>query len=317
VAGAGRNSKKILNLPATRLKFCLQDAIYRVFYCNHPIFNFANCIYGRDLFMKTNNHSRPAAFTLIELLVVIAIIAILAAMLLPALAAAKSKARQISCMNQLKQMGLAMVNYIGDSNDNMPSVAGNGAGFNTTDWIYWRNDGGTSTLNPNGPKDLIQNSLILQYMGSASSTNIFIDPARNNVIPNPRYGYSYSLNGSMAMEYPDAGATPYTNTPCRYSTINHPSNKFMFVEEPASLSPNECPAPAIATEAANGAPGDFLDDGRWEPSPDDNPFNHNLISIRHHPSGPNAGGNVAFVDGHAQLTPWTEGTNDVYVTAKY
>ena len=52
------------------------------------------------------------SFTLIELLVVIAIIAILAAMLLPALAKARAKARAISCINNLKQNGLAPVHGI-------------------------------------------------------------------------------------------------------------------------------------------------------------------------------------------------------------
>ncbi len=94
-----------------------------------------------------SNHTR-SGFTLIELLVVIAIIAILAAILFPVFAQAREKARQISCLSNLKQIGLAFLMYTQDYDETFPSTTqANGGCAPLSDW--WGAGGGWTTwVNP-------------------------------------------------------------------------------------------------------------------------------------------------------------------------
>src|SRR5438132_12104094 len=87
----------------------------------------------RPLMPSSRREGSKRGFTLIELLVVVAVIAILAALLLPALSAAKEKASRTACVNNMRQLALAMTMYTHDNRDFMP-------------WPQWYNTYGPSWL---------------------------------------------------------------------------------------------------------------------------------------------------------------------------
>ena len=97
-----------------------------------------------------SNNSASTGFTLVELLVVIGIIAILAALLLPALAVSKANARQVACLNNLKQLQIAGTLYMDDTKQCLPENNFGLLNYDPNVSAYWceavTNYGGTTNL---------------------------------------------------------------------------------------------------------------------------------------------------------------------------
>jgi prepilin-type N-terminal cleavage/methylation domain-containing protein len=142
---------------------------------------------------KHSNSNR--GFTLIELLVVIAIIAILAALLMPALARAKTKRQSISCLNNLKQLQFSWFSYCQDANDFFPpnlSVGLPGAANNQPgSWV---------TGNAQQPGANITNIVNGALYGQVRSAAVYRCPADRSSIrggSSPRLR-SYSVRRGLA-----------------------------------------------------------------------------------------------------------------------
>jgi prepilin-type N-terminal cleavage/methylation domain-containing protein/prepilin-type processing-associated H-X9-DG protein len=295
---------------------------------------------------RPNTLHKPyqGAFTLIELLVVIAIIAILAAMLLPALSAAKKKGQQTYCINNVKQLGLAMNIYIGDNNDTYAGAAsGSSYGYHMEDWIYWRSPAIAQANNDkaaDGSWATIDKSPMVKALGTGGSTNIFRCPmdtydkdrvtyALNSTTEGP-YMYSYEFT-SYDLENGQSGPSPGLTTiinltgqaafHSKSTQVHNPSGKLMTVEPVAALNQGN-DEPAI--ETVSGHPQWVVQCGRWQPfaatPASTSPLTYstvpssidNFLSIRHGKKS-----DACFADGHVEPVGQNYGTNYQYSLPSY
>jgi prepilin-type N-terminal cleavage/methylation domain-containing protein len=235
-------------------------------------------------------HTADFGFTLIELLVVIAIIAILAAMILPALAAAKAKALGVTCVNNLHQMGLVNAMYTGDNGDRMalPNWDGGGAinpatppitPYDAPGWLYTVTAG--AIPNPNAvrwrpnPTSAWQTGLWFKYMPNQNAYYCPVDIKSPTFTKNQRANElsSYVMDGAVC-GYPEPAVARSCKTPQVWSPLCY----LMWEPDENAVGP--------------GNPGAFeFNDGANYPNTGEG------IGPLHSKKG----GNAVCLDGHVQF----------------
>ncbi len=224
--------------------------------------------------------NRQRGFTLIELLVVIAIIAILAAILFPVFAKAREKARQSSCSSNLKQLGLALLQYCQDYDEAFPTsyiVSAN----TPPDGLVWYSDGSGITW--------FWPQIVYPYH---KSNQIFVCPS--SAIKWPPYSGNYGANTAI-MPYGSAG-----NKGLTLGALTAPATTFLALDAgPYGVGLGNLVGPTgnfwYVPGTANGRDPASLSPALSAALSSD------FTSGRH-----NQGINITFADGHVK---WLAGTS--------